>query len=297
MLAEVTELLGRILDAEGHSEGVFATAVSGLKLLRFFGETAPAHLLYKPTLCVAVQGTKHALFGDRAYDYGARQGLVVGLDIPASSRVRQASPDRPFLGVTVDLDIAVMQEITEQIGIAPRPGSHTDAAVFVMNISGDLEECLVRLIRLLEQPQSLRVLYPSIQRELYYWLAVGPHGAQVCRLVWRHTPVQRIAKSLALLRDNYQQPISVRQLADLARMSPSTFHQHFRKLTSLSPLQYQKQLRLLEARRLMLERSVNAETAARSVGYESASQFSREYARRFGAPPKRDTTKLTAEVT
>lgn len=289
MLSTMIEALERALDADDRGEGVFPAPVADLQMLRFYAATPPRYLLYKPTLCVALQGRKHALQGDRAHDYGPMQGLVVGLDMPMSSRVQQASPDRPFLGITIGLDLAAMRDMLEQMDAQSRADDETGCSVFAIDIDGPLADCLARLVLLLDQPEALRVLYPGIQRELNYWLAKGPHGARVCSLVGRHASVRRIATALDVLRQRYDQPIRVPELAELVNMSASVFHQRFRALTSLSPLQYQKQIRLLEARRMMLEQGVNAETAARHVGYESASHFSREYSRQFGAPPRRDT--------
>lgn len=291
MHADTIEALHRSLDVDGRTEGVFPAAVADLQILRFFDQTPPRHLLYKPTLCVALQGKKYALHGERAYAYGPMQGLVVGLDMPMSSRVQQAGPDRPFLGLTIGLDLAAMRDIVEQIDLPTRADKEPGDGVFTIEIDGPLAECLERLVGLLERPEALRILYPGMLRELIYWLATGPHGAQVVGLVDRHASVGRIAAALDVLREHYDQPIRVTDLAALANMSASVFYQRFRALTSLSPLQYQKQIRLLEARRLMLEQALNAEVAARRVGYVSASQFSREYSRHFGAPPRRSTVK------
>jgi AraC-like DNA-binding protein len=291
MSAELIDAIIRFVDATECEDGIFATPVDAFRLIRFAQETTTRPVIYKPALCVVVQGEKHVLVGERSFDYGAMQAMVISVEMPAFSRARKASPLKPYLGVTFDLDLGVMREIMGQID-TPSPAKEVRAGVFVIDMADALADCVLRLARLLATPRALPVLYPAIMREMYYWLLTGPHGSEIRRLASPDGHTQRIAQAIARLRENYHQPMRVKQLAEAARMSPSTFHHHFKTLTSMSPLQYQKQLRLLEARRLMMEGAANVETAAYSVGYESASQFSREYARRFGTSPKRDVARM-----
>jgi AraC-like DNA-binding protein len=277
----------------------FRTAVPGLIILRSDQEKLPSHLVFKPSLCITVQGSKWTTFGDRRYDYPAGQALVVSVEMPASSRVSQASPREPFLGVIVELDRAIMHEVLEALDAGDardEPGVVAGAGIFVTNFGGPLADCVLRMVRLLDMPQAIPVLAPLIMREICYWLLTGPQGADVARLALANSHVRRVINAIHTLRDQFTQALSIDDLAAVAQMSPSAFHRQFKALTSMTPLQYQKQMRLLEARHRMLAGTANAETAAYQVGYESPSQFSREYARMFGAPPRRDIEALKSSA-
>jgi len=280
--------LNRYMDAHGGVDGAYATAVDGLYMMRASGPTLPAPRIYRPALCVVAQGAKRVMLGEAAFDYRQGQALVVGLELPVLSKVLQASTERPFLGLSLDLDVRILREVLAQLDPPPRPAPPGTPGVFVGDLGEPLADCVVRLLRLLDTPRAIGVIGPGIMREICYWLLAGPHAGEVCRIALPSEPTQRIAEAIHLLREDIARPVRVEQLAAAANMSPSSFHQHFKTLTSMTPLQYQKQLRLLEARRLMLAGEANAAGAAYRVGYESASQFSREYARTFGAPPRRD---------
>lgn len=281
------ELVKRYTDAQS-GESPFATAIEGLTILRSNRERLPSHLIFKPALCVTVQGAKWTTFGSRRFDYGAGQALVVTVEMPALSRVVQASPSEPYLGIVVELDLGVMREIMEQLETPRTRSGDVEHGVFVSDFEGPLADCVLRMVRLLDRPQAIAILAPLIMREICYWLLTGPHGAEVAGLVIGNGHAQRVIRAIHALRHKFAEPVRMEKLAAVARMSTSAFHRQFKALTSMTPLQYQKQLRLLEARHLMVSGAANAETAAYKVGYESASQFSREYARMFGAPPRRD---------
>jgi AraC-like DNA-binding protein len=249
-------------------------------------------MLYKPSLCVVAQGAKQIIFGEQVFHYRALQGLVVSIEVPALGGITQADAAQPFLGMTIDLEADVMREVMGQMQTPPHPNNDNGMGVFVLDIEEALADCLLRMVKLLDQPQALRVLFPSMMREICFWLLSGPRAGEICKLAMSDSHTQRIARAIRLLRENYRQAVRIEQLADAARMSTSSFHQHFRTLTSMTPLQFQKQLRLLEARRLMIADSVNVSEAAYQVGYESASQFSRDYSRMFGVPPKRNSMEL-----
>jgi AraC-like DNA-binding protein len=250
--------------------------------------------MYKPALCITVQGAKQVLFGDKLFDYGEMQALVVGVEQPGVGRVTRATLREPYLGIFLQLDLGILREVTAQLSPPPKPNGDTRMGVFGIEVDGPLADCIGRMIQMLETPQAAPILYPAIMRELSYWLLTGESGGEICKLVSPNSRTQRIAEAICLLRDDITRPIRIEQLADTAQMSPSSFHQHFKLLTSLTPIQYQKQMRLLEARRLMVEDGANVTGAAYRVGYESVSQFSREYARMFGTPPKRDIADLQA---
>lgn len=294
MSSALIAAVGRYIETKGGGEGLFTTGTAGFDIFRTTKETPPLPMVYKPALCLVVQGAKQLMLGDDVFDYRAMQSLVVSVEIPAFGRVTRASPLEPYLGMTIEFDVGVMREVMEQLDKLPRPRGETGPGVFVADVGDDLADCILRLTCMLTTPKAIPVLYPSIMREICFWLLTGPHGNEVCRLALPDSHTQRVAEAIHLLRENYVRPIRVDQLAAAARMSPSSFHQHFKTLTSMSPLQYQKQLRLLEARRLMVADAVNVTSAAYRVGYESPSQFSREYARMFGTPPRRDVTELRA---
>ena len=292
MSASLACALSQYIDAHGGGEGLLPTAVDGLALFRATDTVSPSHTLYKPCLCVVAQGAKQVSFGKEMLSYDEHQCLIVSIDLPVVGRVTRASAAVPYLAMALELDVQIMRAVMAELDNPPRPREEVGAGMFVETLTGPLSDCFLRLVRMLETPGAPAALYPAIMREICFWLLTGPHGAEVCKLTLPGSYTLRIAEAINHLRDNFTRSIRVEELALAARMSPSSFHQHFKALTSMSPLQYQKQLRLLEARRLMLADGANVSSAAYQVGYESASQFSREYSRMFGAAPKRDATEL-----
>lgn len=290
LLSAVTDFIG----AEGGGEGHFKTPMSGVHILRSFREIPPIRRLYRPSLCVVIQGSKQILFGETTLHYGQMECLVVSVELPASGRMIGATPETPFVGLTIDFDIAMMREVLQQLEPSPVPSSSAGPCVFVGQVDDPLADCILRLVRMMQTPGAIPVLYPSVMREMCYWLFSGPQGGEMAKLASPETHSERVANAIHLLRENFNKTLRVEQLAEAARMSASSFHQRFKAMTSMTPLQYQKQLRLLEARRLMVENVANVSKAAHHVGYESASQFSREYSRAFGVTPKQDATAYKA---
>jgi AraC-like DNA-binding protein len=285
------EAVTRYTDAQA-GESPFRTVIEGLTILRSDHEKRPNHLLFRPALCITVQGAKRANFGDQRFDYGAGQALVVGVEMPGFGTVVEASPSEPFLGVILELNLGILREVLDELETPPLAGPRVGRGVFVTNFDGPLEECVLRMVRLLDTPKAIPVLYPAIMREISYWLLTGPHGSDVVKMTLTNSHPQGVVSAIHLLRHRFAEPVRIEELASVAQMSPSAFHRQFKAITSMTPLQYQKQLRLLEARRLMVTDSINVETAAFQVGYESASQFSREYSRMFAVSPRRDVTSL-----
>ena len=296
MSPDLIDVVRNYTDARGGADGLFTTAIDGLSLIRSSRETVPNHIIYKPSLCIVVQGGKQIMFGDDVFDYAAMQALVISVELPVLGRVTQASAAKPFLGIIIEFDVGVLREILEQLDTPPKPAGDLGLGVFVADFDGPLADCVLRVVRMLDTPKAIPVLYPSIMREICFWLLTGTNAGEVCKLALPDSHTQRIAEAIHILRNQFSRAVRVEELAVAARMSPSTFHQHFKMLTSMTPLQYQKQLRLLEARRLMMSDAANVETAAYQVGYESPSQFSREYSRMFGTPPKRDVAALKIMV-
>ncbi|WP_342704931.1 AraC family transcriptional regulator [Burkholderia arboris] len=296
MSEELVERVARLTGEQG-DERRFETAIDGLILLRSNRERLPAPLIMRPALCVVVQGAKWTTFGGRRYDYGPGRALVVSVEMPATSRIVKASETEPFLGIVLEFDLAMMRDVLERLDAPPQAAGPIGHGVCVTDFGGPLADCVLRMMRLLDTPAAIPVVAPLVMREICYWLLAGPHGGEVSRVVFANGHAQRVVAAIHALRGQFAEAIRVEELAAVAQMSPSAFHRQFKALTSMTPLQYQKQLRLLEARHMMVTGAANAETAAYRVGYESASQFSREYARMFGAPPRRDVVTLkTAPV-
>jgi AraC-like DNA-binding protein len=295
MTQALHDFITRLLDAEIGTDGYVVTAVPGLTLMRTTLPAPPSHMQYRPKLCVVTQGAKQVLVADQALAYRSGEAMIVTVDMPVVSQVVEAAPERPFTGLTLDLDLEIILDVVTRLDTATHPYGSAGFGLTVSVVEPQLEGALLRLLELVDQPHALEILYPAIMRELAYWLLMGPAGRNVARMVLPEGQPLRIARAIAHLRESFDSPVSVADLASLAGMSPSSFHHHFKTLTSISPLQYQKQLRLLEARRMMVTEGVNAGVAAIAVGYESPSQFSREYARMFGAPPRRETQKAKSD--
>jgi AraC-like DNA-binding protein len=268
------------------------TAIDGLRFLRSNQANRPGHCLFKPALYMTLQGAKWATFGEKRYKFAAGQALMVAVDIPSRGTVTVASSRKPYLGLEIELDFAIMQKVAEEIDIAfTVPGKPKATGAFVLELNRQLVDCAQRAIRLLETPQAIPTLYPGIMREVCYWLLTGPGGNQVSQImISANGHDQRIIQVIHTLRDKLSETIHVADLALAANMSQATFHRQFKSVTGMTPLQYQKQLRLHEARRLMIFGNAMVESAALEVGYASVSQFSREYARMFGTSPRRDVS-------
>jgi AraC-like DNA-binding protein len=284
------------VEAHGGGEGYFPTAIDGMRIIRAFRPIEPNHRIYQPSLCIVIEGAKQIEFGDDMLDYETMQCLVVSVELPATGRIVKASRETPFISVTIDFDVATLRDVLGQMDVQASAKGEGSLAPFIADVDEPLAECILRLMRMLEAPKSIPILYPSVMRDICYWLLSGPHGAAISRLALPESHTERIVNAIYHLRDSFTQTLRIEQLAERARMSPSSFHQHFKALTAMSPLQYQKQLRLLEARRLMVAEGMTVSEAAYRVGYESASQFSRDYSRTFGAPPKRNVMSLRADL-
>jgi len=275
-------------------ESPFMTAIEGMAIMRSDHPKPPSHMLSRPAMCNVAQGAKWGMFGGNRLEYRAGQALVIGVETPSIGRVVEATPGEPCLVLAFELDLAIVRSVAEGLDAPPRASGEPGRGVFVTDFQGPLADCALRLVRLLDTPQAIPTLYPIIMREICYWLLTGPHGGEVARMTLANGPSQRVINAMHTLRTRFTEAIRVEELASIAQMSPSAFHRQFKALTSMTPLQYQKQLRLLEARRLMISTAFNVETACFQVGYESPSQFSREYARMFGIPPKRDAKQMRA---
>lgn len=268
------------------------TAVAGLSLFRRDEPTGPISGMYEPGICMAVQGVKRVILGEDTFVYDAHHYLITSVHLPTIVQIIEASPEKPYLGLRLKFDLREISQLMVDSNLPqPRPQqSSRGMATGEMTLS--LIRAFQRLIDLLAETQDIPILAPNIQREIIYRLLVSDQGERLRQIASAGSQSQQIARAIEWLKGNYTEPLSIDDLAAQANMSNSTFHHHFRSMTALSPLQFQKQLRLQEARRLMLAERMDAANAAFQVGYESPSQFSREYNRMFGAPPLRDITHL-----
>lgn len=296
MANELTAAIAAAMDAQGIENGGFQTPVPGLNLIRAHGCAPPRHMNYRPSLCFVAQGAKEVLVGDRTVLYGDMQALVVTVEVPVLSQIAKGSAERPYIGGTLELDTEIILDVLTRLDASAIPQGRPGFGLVVKDMDSQITSALIRLMETIERPQAVEILYPAIMREIAYWLLTGPAGRNVARMVLPDGRPLRIARAIHHLRERFDEPLSVAELAGAAGMSPSSFHQHFKALTSMSPLQYQKHLRLLEARRRMVADGEKAGVAAFSVGYESVSQFSREYARMFGSPPRRETQRVRNSV-
>jgi AraC-like DNA-binding protein len=286
------EALGQSIARWTDNKGLLGTAISGLSLSRRDASTEPMSYMYEPSVCVIAQGVKRVLLGDDTYVLDVHHFLITSVDLPTVVQILHASREQPYLGLILKLDRREMAQLMADSHLPPPRAQPSRRGMAIGEVTWPLLTACQRLIDLLAAPQDIPILAPIIQREILYRLLVGDQGARLRQIASAGSQSHQIAQAIDWLKGHYTLPLRIEDLAAHAHMSPSTFHQHFRALTAMSPLQYQKWLRLNEARRLMLTERLEAATAAFQVGYESPSQFSREYRRVFGAPPLRDITSL-----
>jgi AraC-like DNA-binding protein len=291
-MAVALEALGRSLARWTDKGGLLVTALPALSLSRRDAPTQPTSYMYEPSLCVIAQGAKRVLLGDDTYVLDVHHFLITSVDLPTVVQIIQASEERPYLGLILKLDRREIAQLMADSHLPPPRAQPSRRGMAIGEVTLPLLVSFQRLIDLLAEPQDIPILAPLIQREILYRLLVGDQGARLRQMASAGSQSHRIAQAIEWLKRHYTLPLRIEDLAAHVHMSASTFHHHFRVLTAMSPLQYQKWLRLNEARRLMLTERLEAATAAFQVGYESPSQFSREYRRVFGAPPLRDITSL-----
>ncbi|MBI2277882.1 MAG: AraC family transcriptional regulator [Dechloromonas sp.] len=290
-LASQREELADIIRRHCRSDGMLETAIPGLMLFRGSTCAAPTCAIMASVFAMMAQGAKRILVGDDAYDYDARHYLISSIDLPMFSRITHASATEPYLGLALNIDPLKIGELAAAMPQNRAPEG-VDRGIAVGLLSAEIQNAALRLARLLDTPADIPVLAPIIERELLYRVLTGALGGRLRQAVASGSHSHQIVRAIDWLKSNLDQPVSIDQLASLATMSKSSLHHHFKTLTAMTPLQYQKQLRLHEARRLMLLADHDAASAAHRVGYESPSQFSREYRRMFGTPPARDVAQL-----
>lgn len=291
--------LAALIERFTNDDGAFPTAIGPLTLYKVSEPTLPAaggfrpiSGLFQPALCVVAQGRKRVVLADEEYVYDTAHCLLMSVDLPVFAHVIEATPEKPCLSLGLKLDAgeigALIMEADSALGVPAEPAR----GVAVRPIEDRLLDAVVRLLSLLDTPEDIPILAPMAIREILYHLLRGGHGSRLSQIALESSQTQRIARAIDWLGRNFDKPIHIEDVAREANMSVSGFHRHFKAVTAMSPLQYQKHLRLQVARRLMLSEDLDAATAGLQVGYESPSQFSREYSRLFGAPPLRDLTRL-----
>ena len=292
-----TAKLASLLAAYAPHDGSFELRVPGLHASRFSRTNAGSfHTLRMPSLCIAAQGAKTVIVGQEVYEYDASRMIVFSVALPIVSQIRRASQSEPYLALKLDLEPRKIAELVLKLYPHGLPPAQERRAVYVAPIDVSITNAATRLMECLGQPGDAELLAPLIVDEILIRLLRSPIGVRVAQMGFAESSVERVAKAISWLRVNFSQPMKVEDLAGLVHMSVSSFHEHFKSVTSMSPLHYQKVLRLQEARRLMLSTMTDAGTASQRVGYLSASQFSREYSRFFGNAPLKDIARLRQDT-
>ncbi|MDY6069171.1 MAG: AraC family transcriptional regulator [Opitutales bacterium] len=269
-------------------EGFLETAIPGFYVHRIEHENGYNRCVYSPKIILIVQGSKRAITGNIETAYHENQCLVSGIDILGTSCIAQATPQKPLLTITLDLNIKQISQMIAEMPLDKIRGDKVFNGLAVADADEGLMDAFLRLLKLLDTLDDIPVIAPVIVKEIYTRLLISPMGRHVRQLCTFGTQSNQITKAVGWLKTNYKKPIRINELAKYVNMAPTTFHRHFRKVTSISPIQYQKNLRLHEAKRLMISENETVANAAYAVGYESPTQFSREYKRYFGMSPKRD---------
>jgi len=289
--ASTADELAAIINRFTPVDGEHKTAIPALSFYRYSAKTEPECGLTKAALVLAAQGAKRVNVGGRAYDYDRTRCLITSVDLPMQSHVTVASPERPYLCLVLALDLQRIADLITEMRL-PRSDAPAGHAIAVSNVTESLRDAALRLARLLKTPRDIPILAPLIEQEILYRLLISEQGARLRHIATADSQTYKIAKAIEWLRNHFSEPLRIDELAQRVAMSASSLHHHFKDVTSMSPLQYQKQLRLHEARRLLVRQACDVGSAALRVGYESPSQFSREYNRLFGAPPLRDAVLL-----
>ncbi|MEC2056621.1 AraC family transcriptional regulator [Peribacillus psychrosaccharolyticus] len=284
--------LAQYIERYCHEDGVHSTTISSLHFIRASHKSAPIHSVHQPALCIVAQGKKLVMLAQDRYQYDPAHYLVISVDLPVSGEIIQAEPENPYLCLRLDFEPKQILDIVMETDSSTNEEGDSQRGLFVSRMNSFLLDAVLRLVRLLDTPDDLPILAPLVIREILYRVLQGEQGDSVRQIAMIGSHAQRIAKVIQLIKQDFAMPLRIEELAFTANMSSSSLHHHFKQVTRLSPLQYQKQLRLQAARHLMFSKAADAADAGFQVGYESPSQFSREYARMFGLPPISDIKRL-----
>ncbi|EIO4086229.1 AraC family transcriptional regulator [Vibrio parahaemolyticus] len=290
--AFATQKLAKLIDRWTGNANQYDTPISGLRFSRWTTPTPPTSYTHNPSICLIAQGRKRVLLGEESFIYDANHFLISSVDLPIIANIIEASEELPYLGLIMELDLTEISQLIVDSELAFTQSKEAQKGIAVGELSESLLDAFVRLAELLDEGQNIKILAPIIKREIFYRLLMSEQGTRLHQIVTAGSHSHQIAKAIDWLKNNFVKPLSVGELASYTGMSKSSFYTHFRSMTSMTPLQFQKKLRLSEARRLMLTENLDAMAATFKVGYESPSQFSREYSRLFGAPPSKDIKSL-----
>ncbi|TPA13128.1 AraC family transcriptional regulator [Vibrio parahaemolyticus] len=290
--AFATQKLAKLIDRWTGNANQYDTPISGLRFSRWTTPTPPTSYTHNPSICLIAQGRKRVLLGEDSFIYDANHFLISSVDLPIIANIIEASEEQPYLGLIMELDLTEISQLIVDSELAFTQSKEAQKGIAVGELSESLLDAFVRLAELLDEGQNIKILAPIIKREIFYRLLMSEQGTRLHQIVTAGSHSHQIAKAIDWLKNNFVKPLSVGDLASFTGMSKSSFYTHFRSMTSMTPLQFQKKLHLSEARRLMLTENLDAMAATFKVGYESPSQFSREYNRLFGAPPSKDIKSL-----
>ncbi len=290
--AFATQKLAKLIDRWTGDANQYDTPISGLRFSRWTTPTPPTSYTHNPSICLIAQGRKRVLLGEESFIYDANHFLISSVDLPIIANIIEASEEQPYLGLIMELDLTEISQLIVDSELAFTQSKEAQKGIAVGELSESLLDAFVRLAELLDEGQNIKILAPIIKREIFYRLLMSEQGTRLHQIVTAGSHSHQIAKAIDWLKNNFVKPLSVGDLASYTGMSKSSFYTHFRSMTSMTPLQFQKKLRLSEARRLILTENLDAMAATFKVGYESPSQFSREYSRLFGAPPSKDIKSL-----
>jgi AraC-like DNA-binding protein len=284
--------LTRHIERYTSKDGAFATAIPSLSFIRFSEVTGPVYGVYKPSLCIIVQGRKKVLLAQESYTYGPANYLVASVNLPIAGQVTEASPEVPYLALKLEFTPSEILEVLREYQMGVDKKESAKRGLYVSKLETSLLDAVTRLARLLDTPKDIKVLAPLIRKEIIYRVLQGENGGLLKQIALEGSSTYQISDVIEHIMNNYDKLLKIEELAEIANMSVSSLHRHFKEVTAMSPIQFQKQLRLQEARSLLLSESTDAADVAFRVGYESPSQFSREYSRMFGLPPKEDTKRM-----
>ncbi|MBM6383861.1 MAG: AraC family transcriptional regulator [Paenibacillus sp.] len=291
-MTEQKRELSELVERHSVRNGAMETPIPSLFFYHHTSITEPAYRVYKPAFCVIVQGVKEVLLAQERFEYGPSNYLIASMNLPVIGQIIKASAEAPYLSLKLEFTKNQILEVLNECNIQVTSKENARRAMFVGQMESSIQDVVLRLIRLLDTPDEIPFLAPLYTKEILFRLLQGPYGGELAQIAVEGSSTYRIREAIEYIVHHWEQPFRIEDLAETASMSVSSFHRHFKEITAMSPLQFQKQLRLQEARRLLMAESADAADVAFRVGYESASQFSREYSRMFGAPPRSDIKRL-----
>jgi AraC-like DNA-binding protein len=284
--------LTRHIESYTGKDGSYATAIPALSFIRFSNVIGPNYGVYKPSLCIIVQGRKEVTLAQESYLYGPANYLVASVNLPIAGKVTEASPEVPYLALKLEFTSSEILEVLRDFQMGVDKKENAKRGLYVSKMEPSLLDAVTRLARLLDAPEDIKVLAPLIRKEIIYRVLQGENGGLLKQIAIEGSSTNQISDVIEHIMNNYEKPFKIEELSEIANMSVSSLHRHFKEVTAMSPIQFQKQLRLQEARSLLLSESADAADVSFRVGYESPSQFSREYSRMFGLPPIEDIKRM-----